>query len=77
MYDTNNENIEMSMVSSGMGRDMGTEVIRVSSSDVTVLVSGLDPFTNYTFKVLAVTTPPSEPSDNVTVLTNEAGNAKS
>jgi len=56
---------------------MGTEVIRVSSSDVTVLVSGLDPFTNYTFKVLAVTTPPSEPSDNVTVLTNEAGNAKS
>ena len=38
-----------------------------------VLVSGLDPFTNHTFYVLAVTITPSEPSDGVTVLTDEAG----
>ena len=44
-----------------------------SPSNVTVLVSGLDPFTNYTFYVLAVTVAPSEPSDNVTVVTDEAG----
>ena len=46
----------------------------MNSSDVTVLVSGLDPFTNYTFYVLAVTVSPSEPSDNVIVKTDEAGN---
>jgi len=49
------------------------EMTEVNSSDVTVLVSGLDPFTNYTFYVLAVTVAPSEPSDNFTLLTNEAG----
>jgi len=55
----------------GSNGDM--EVIEVNSSDVTELVSGLDPFTNYTFYVLAVTVAPSEPSDNVTVLTDEGG----
>jgi len=45
----------------------------VNSSDVTVLVSGLDPFTNYTFYVLAVTVALSKPSDDVIVLTDEAG----
>ena len=49
------------------------EMMEVNSSDVTVLVSGLYPFTNYTFYVLAVTVAPSEPSDNVTVLTVERG----
>jgi len=42
-------------------------------NNVTVLVSGLDPFTSYTFYVLAVTIAPSEPSNNFTVLTDEAG----
>ena len=51
----------------------GMDAIQVNVNDVTVLVSGLDPFTNYIFYVLAVTITPSEPSDNVTVLTNEAG----
>ena len=55
----------------GSSDDM--EMMEVNSSDVTVLVSGLDPFTNYTFYVLAVTVAPSEPSDNVTVVTDEAG----
>ena len=55
------------------GRSDDMEMMEVNSSDVTVLVSGLDPFTNYTFYVLAVTITPSQPSDNVTVLTDEAG----
>ena len=45
----------------------------MNSSDVTVLVSGLDPFTNYTFYVLAVTVAPSDVSDGISVLTDEAG----
>ena len=40
---------------------------------LSVLVSGLDPFTNYTFYVLADIVAPSEPSSAVTVLTGEAG----
>ena len=55
----------------GSSDDM--EMMEVNSSDVTVLVSGLDPFTSYTFYVLAVTITPSELSDNVTVLTDEGG----
>ena len=55
----------------GSSDDM--EMMEVNSSDVTALVSGLDPFTNYTFYVLAVTVTPSERSDNVTMLTDEAG----
>ena len=55
----------------GSSDDM--EMMEVNSSDVTVLVSGLDPFTNYTFYVLAVTITPSEPSDSVTVITDEGG----
>ena len=47
--------------------------MEVNSSDVTVLVSGLDPFTSYTFYVLAVTIAPSEASQSVTVQTSEAG----
>ena len=55
----------------GSNDDM--EMMEVNSSDVAVLVSGLDPFTNYTFYVLAVTVLGNEASDNVTVLTDEAG----
>ena len=55
------------------GSDDDMEMMKVNSSDVTVLVSGLNPFTNYTFYVLAVTVAPSEASNNITVLTNETG----
>ena len=55
----------------GSSDDM--EMMEVNSSDGTELVSGLHPFTNYTFYVLADTVAPSEPSDNVTVVTDEAG----
>ena len=56
-----------SMASSGSGSG-DTDIIVLS-----VLVSGLDPFTNYTFYVLAVSVAPSKPNDGVTVLTDEAG----
>ena len=62
------EDLSSSMGSSGSG------VTDLSITNLTVLVSGLDPFTNYTFYVLAVTVTSSELSDNVTVLTDEAGN---
>ena len=58
------------------GQDISSgdmDVMQVNVNNVTVLVSGLDPFTNYTFYVLAVTVTPSEPSDNVAVLTDEGG----
>ena len=63
------------MSSSNSGSDMDIVLVEAmaNSSGVTVLVSGLHPFTNYTFYVLAVTVTPSEPSDSVTVLTDEAG----
>ena len=65
------------VTASGMGQNIGSGqmmVMEVDSKNVTVLISGLDPFTNYTFYVLAVTIAPSEPRDGVTVLTDEAGN---
>jgi len=56
-------------ISSGSGSGSGdTDFITLS-----VLVSGLDPFTNYTFYVLADIVAPSEPSSAVTVLTGETG----
>ena len=58
------------VTSSGMGQDIGSGI---NVGSISLLVSGLDPFTNYTFYVLAVTVTPSEPSDGVTVLTNETG----
>ena len=64
------------VTTSGMEQDIGSVqkmVMEVNSTNITVLISGLNPFTNYTFYVLAVTVTPSEPSDNVTVLTDEAG----
>jgi len=56
------------VTSSGSGSGSGSGMI----VGISILVSGLDPFTNYTFYVLAVTVAPSEPSDNVTVVTDEA-----
>ena len=58
----------------GSSDDM--EMMEVNSSDVIVLVSGLDPFTNYTFYVLAITVVPSEASDNVSVVTHESGTSQ-
>ena len=58
------------VTSSGMGQDIGSGI---NVGSISLLVSGLDPFTNYTFYVLAVTLTPSEASDRVTVLTNETG----
>jgi len=75
----NNDNMKMLELNSSdvsLGQDIsgdGMVVMEMNSSDVTMLVSGLDSFTSYTFYVLAVTVVASEPSDGVTVLTDEAG----
>jgi len=53
------------------GSSDGMEMMEVNSSDVIVLVSGLDPFTNYTFYVLAVTVAPSEASNSIAAITDE------
>ena len=58
--------------SSGMGQGIGSG-IKIGVGSISLTVSGLHPFTNYTFYVLAVTVAPSEPSDSVTVLTDEGG----
>ena len=59
------------VTSSGMGQDIGSGM---NVGSVSQLVSGLDPFTNYTFYVLAVTVTPSEASQSVIIQTNETGN---
>jgi len=56
------------LTSSGSGQDIGS-----GFGSISLLLLRLNPFTNYTFYVLAITVAPSEPSDNVTVLTDEAG----
>jgi len=53
-----------------IGEDVGSGF---NIGSISLLVSGLDPFTNYTFYVLAVTVAPSEPSHNVIVRADEAG----
>ena len=58
------------VASSRIGEDVGSGF---NVGSISLLVSGLDPFTNYTFYVLAVTVAPSEPSDSVTVRTDEGG----
>jgi len=60
------------VTSSGMGSGSGSGMI-VGFGSISILVSGLNPFTNYTFYVLAVTVAPSEPSNNVTVVTRDIG----
>ena len=48
--------------------------MELNSTDVTVVVTGLDPFNYYVFHVLAVTVASSDPSEDDTALTAEAGN---
>jgi len=45
----------------------------VATKTLSVLLYGLDPCTNYTFYVLAVTLTKSEASDDVTLSMDEAG----
>ena len=49
------------------------QAMELNSTDVTVVVTGLDPFNHYVFYVLAVTVASSDPSENDTALTGEAG----
>ena len=51
-----------------------SETMELNSTDVTIVVTGLDPFNYYTFYVLAFTVASSDPSENDTVLTGEEGN---
>jgi len=48
-------------------------LMELNSTNVTALVTGLTPFTFYTFHVLAVTVARSVASNSVTVRTNESG----
>ena len=50
-----------------------SETTELNSTDVTIVVTGLDPFNHYIFYVLAVTVASSDPSENDTALTAEAG----
>ena len=50
-----------------------SETMELNSTDVTVVVTGLNPFNNYVFYVLAFTVASSDPSENDTALTAEAG----
>jgi len=56
------------------GLEDNTERQEMNSTDVIMVVSGLDPFTTYVFYVLAFTVAPSNASNNDTALTAEAGN---
>ena len=51
-----------------------SETMELNSTDVTVVVLSLDPFNYYVFYVLAFTVASSDPSENDTTLTAEAGN---
>ena len=53
-----------------------SETMELNSTDVTVVVTNLDPFNYYVFYVLAFTVASSDPSENDTALTAEAGNRK-
>ena len=50
-----------------------SETMELNSTDVTVVVTNLDPFNYYVFYVLAFTVASSDPSENDTALTAEAG----
>ena len=47
--------------------------MELNSTDVTVVVTNLDPFNYYVFYVLAFTVASSDPSENDTAVTAEAG----
>ena len=51
-----------------------SETMELNSTDVTVVVTGLNPFNYYVFNVVAFTVASSDPSENDTALTAEAGN---
>ena len=51
-----------------------SETMELNSTDVTVVVTGLNPFNDYVFYVLAFTVASSDPSENDTALTAEGGN---
>ena len=51
-----------------------SQTMELNSTDVTVVVTNLDPFNHYLFYVLAFTVASSDPSENDTALTAEAGN---
>ena len=51
-----------------------SETMELNSTDVTVVVTDLNPFNYYVFNVLAFTVASSDPSENDTALTAEAGN---
>jgi len=69
MMEVNSSDVTLS----GSGEDICSGI---SIGSISLLVSVLDPFTSYTFYVLAVTVAPSEPSDNVTVFIDEAGTVR-
>ena len=50
-----------------------SETMELNSTDVTVVVTSLKPFNYYVFYVLAFTVASSDPSENDTALTAEAG----
>ena len=45
----------------------------LNSTDTMIVVADLDPFNNYVFYVLAFTVASSDPSDNVTAMTEQSG----
>ena len=49
------------------------DLMELNSTDISVVVTGLYPFTFYTFHVMAVTAACSVASERVSVRTNEAG----
>ena len=51
-----------------------SQTMELNSTDVTVVLTSLDPFSHYVFYVVAVTVASSDPSENDTALTAEAGN---
>ena len=55
-------------------RNDSSETMEVNATNVTIVVTGLDPFKSYVFYVLAFTVALSNASENDTALTAEAGN---
>ena len=56
------------------GRNDSSETQQLNSTDITTVVTALDPFRTYVFYVVAFTVELSNRSENDTALTSEAGN---
>ena len=56
------------------GRNDSSETQQLNSTDITTVVTALDPFRTYVFYVLAFTVELSNRSESDTALTSEAGN---